>query len=54
MTAKGTHERIQSTEIIRVLAVSALRLDAADQVVEIPWAEVDEKSNLDDPQVLKA
>jgi hypothetical protein len=46
MTAKGTHERIQSTEISRVFAVSAVRLDAVDQVVEVLWAEVDAKSNL--------
>ena len=46
MTAKGTHERIQATERNRVFAVSAVRLDAAEHVVEVLWAEVDEKSNL--------
>ena len=46
MTAKGTHEHIQSNEINRVFAVSALRLDAVDHVVEVLWAEVNEKSNL--------
>jgi hypothetical protein len=46
MTAKGTHKRIQATEHNRVFAVSAVRLDAAERVVEVLWAEVDEKSNL--------
>ena len=46
MTAKGTHERIQAERLIRVFAVSALRLDAVDRVVEVLWAEVSEKSNL--------
>ncbi len=46
MTAKGTHERIQSKEIIRVFAVSGVRLDAVDHVAEVLWAEVNEKSNL--------
>ena len=46
MTAKGTHERIQATERNRVFAVSAVRLDAAQHVVEVLSAEVDEKSNL--------
>lgn len=46
MTAKGTHERIQSDEIARVFSISALRLDAADHVVEVQWAEVRGPSNL--------
>jgi hypothetical protein len=46
MTAKGTHERIQSKEIIRAFAVSGVRLDAVGRVAEVLWAEVDEKSNL--------
>jgi len=46
MTAKGTHERIQSKEIVRVFAVSGVRLDDTGQVVEVLWAEVNEKSNL--------
>ena len=46
MTAKGTHERIQAIERNRVFAVSAVRLDAVEHVVEVLWAEVDEKSNL--------
>jgi hypothetical protein len=46
MTAKGMHERIQSKESTRAFAVSAVRLDAAGDVVEVLWAEVNEKSNL--------
>jgi hypothetical protein len=46
MTAKGTHERIQAKDFIRVFAVSAVRLDAAAHVVEVLWAEINEKSNL--------
>jgi len=46
MTAKGTHERIQSKEIARVFAVTGLRLDGQGQVAEVLWAEVDEKSDL--------
>ncbi len=46
MTAEGTHERIQAKDIDRVFAVSAVRLDAAAQVVEVLWNEVNEKSNL--------
>ena len=46
MTAKGTHERIQSKEIVRVFAVSGIRLDGTGQVAEVLWAEVNEKSNL--------
>ena len=45
MTAKGTHERIQSKEIARVFAVSGIRLDGAGQVADVLWAEVNEKSN---------
>lgn len=54
MTAKGTHERIQSTEISRAFAVSALRLDAVDHVVEVFWTEVNEKSNLDVGKAVRA
>jgi hypothetical protein len=46
MTAKGTHERIQSTEPVRAFAVSAVRLDTDGHVVDVLWAEVNEKSNL--------
>ena len=46
MTAKGTHERIQSKEIARVFAVSGIRLDGTGQVADVLWAEVNEKSNL--------
>jgi len=46
MTAKGTHERIQSTEPVRAFAVSAVRLDATGHVVDVLWAEVNEKSAL--------
>jgi hypothetical protein len=54
MTAKGTHERIQAIERNRVFAVSALRLDAAEHVVEVLWAEVDEKSNLGVSKAVRA
>jgi hypothetical protein len=47
MTANGTHERIQSKEIVRVFAISGIRLDGTGQVADVLWAEVDEKSNLD-------
>ena len=47
MTAKGTHERIQSKEIARVFAVSGIRLDGTGQVADVLWAEVNEKSNLE-------
>jgi hypothetical protein len=47
MTAKGTHERIQSKEIVRVFAVSGIRLDGKGQVADVLWAEVNEKSNLE-------
>lgn len=46
MTAKGTHERIQSKEIARVFAVSGIRLDGKGQVAQVLWDEVSEKSNL--------
>jgi hypothetical protein len=46
MTAKGTHERIQSKEIVRVFAVSGVRLDATGLVSDVLWAEVNERSNL--------
>ena len=46
MTAKGTHERIQSKEIARVFAVTGARLDGAGQVADVLWSEVNEKSNL--------
>lgn len=54
MTANGTHERMQVDELVRVFAVSALRLDAADQVVEVLWAEVGDKSNLADTKPVRA
>jgi hypothetical protein len=46
MTAKGTHERIRSTEPVRAFAVSAVGLDADGHVVDVLWAELNEKSNL--------
>ena len=54
MTAKGTHERIQAAERNRVFAVSAVRLDAVEHVVEVLWAEVDEKSNVGVGTALRA
>ena len=54
MTAKGTHERIQAKESVRTFAVSALSLDAADHVVEVLWAEVNEKSNLGTSTAVRA
>ena len=54
MTAKGTHERIQSKEIARVFAVSGVRLDGTGQVADVLWAEVNEKSNLEVSGAMRA
>ncbi len=54
MTAKGTHERIQSKEIARVFAVSGVRLDGAGQVADVLWAEVNETSDLEVSGAMRA
>jgi len=54
MTAKGTHERIQSKEIARVFAVSGVRLDGTGQVADVLWNEVNEKSNLEVSGAMRA